>query len=203
MKHALTKRATTVLQTFNLPAFSADSWLMVVRESNLLFASWPLPVGEIRQHVPSALEVGVHDGSAWVTVEALEMEVLQFRNMPPLPRPIRGVQVNVRTYVHHQGQAGIYFLSLDCPGVIGTALSRLFFNLPFHSANVTLRLNGNNYHVESTRVRRSGALARFAAAAQIVGSPSPLEAESLPVESAVAVRSQTERRSVPWTSGAS
>jgi uncharacterized protein YqjF (DUF2071 family) len=147
-----------------------DTWLMVVRESDMLFVSWPVPVPAVRALVPAGLEIDEFDGSAWVTIEALHMDIVRVRNLP-LPRPIAGVEVNVRTYVRRRGTRGVYFLSLDAPGAIGNTLNRLLFNLPFRTADVRLELKGDNYHVESTRRNHGGPPVAFAASARIMGGP--------------------------------
>ena len=147
------------------------TWLMVVRESDMLFVSWRMAVPIVRAAVPAALDIDTFDGHAWVTVEALHMDIVRFRSLPAPPKPIAGVEVNVRTYVRRGDVRGVYFLSLDAPGVIGNALNRLLFNLPFHTADVRLQLTGDNYHVESTRPNHGPQPVTFAASARITGGP--------------------------------
>jgi uncharacterized protein YqjF (DUF2071 family) len=156
-----------------------NRWLMIVRESDLLFASWPVPPDAIRRLIPPMLDVDTFDGSAWITIETLRLDTVRFRNLPPPPKSIRGVEVNLRTYVRFGETRGVYFMSLDCPGAIGNALNRAVFNLPFRTAEVRLTVNGDNYHVESLRLERAGPAVRFAASARIMGSPKPVDPGSI------------------------
>src|SRR5262245_11751380 len=149
---------------------SDRNWLMIVRESHLLFVSWPVRVEDIRGLVTRDLEIDTFDGSAWVTVETLHMDIVRFRNFPLLI-PIKGVEVNVRTYVKWGNVRGVCFLSLDCPGAIGNALNRAMFKLPFHTAEVGLTVEGDNYQVESIRVEQGAQMEAFGAAARVEGEP--------------------------------
>jgi uncharacterized protein YqjF (DUF2071 family) len=156
-----------------------NTWLMIVRESDLLFASWPVPPDEIRPIIPPMLDVDTFDGNAWVTIETLRLDTVRFRHLPPLPKPLQGVEVNLRTYVRFGETRGVYFMSLDCPGAIGNALNRTVFNLPFRTAEVRLTVNGDNYHVESLRLERAGPAVRFAASARIIGNPKLVDPGSI------------------------
>lgn len=159
------------------PARSMDNWLMIVRERNLLFLSWPVPVQQLLPVIPSALEIDTFQDRAWITVETLQISTVRFRHLPPLPIPLTGTEANVRTYVRYKGERGIHFLSLDSPGRLSAELSRLFFKLPFHNAEVSVELNGDNYHVES--IRDESPLTSFACSARIMGAPAAVATNSL------------------------
>jgi uncharacterized protein len=176
---AVTARAAAILSIPRKRARSDSNWLMLVRESHLLFVSWRVPASAVRSLVSKALEIDTFDGSAWVTVETLHMDTVRFRNLPPPPRPIKGVEVNVRTYVKWGNVRGVCFLSLDCPGAIGNALNRAVFNLPFHTAEVGLELEGDNYQVDSTRLEHGAQLVTFGASARIDGDPRTVEPGSI------------------------
>lgn len=148
-----------------------DDWLMIVRESHLLFVSWPLPVEQVRPLVAPSLDLDLYDGQAWITVEMLETSMIRFRHLPPPPIPLNGYEMNVRTYVRCQGERGIHFLSMDCPGFLGTALARWMFQLPLHEADVTVSLEGDNYHAESLRIADSPSPPRFAYSGRLAGPP--------------------------------
>jgi len=155
------------------------TWLMIVRESDMLFLSWPMPVTLVRAVVPAPLEIDTCNDTAWVTVEALHIDTVRFRTLPRPPKPIKGVEVNVRTYVRYRSERGVYFLSLDGPGAIVNALNRRLFNLPFHTADVRLTLNGDNYHVESLRLDRGRRAVAFAGSGRITGSPQSVAPASI------------------------
>ena len=161
------------------PSSDPNKWLMIEHESDLVFASWPIPAEQLRPLVPSALDIDTFEGTAWVTVEALQSSAVRFRELPIPATPLDGIETNVRTYVRYQGQRGILFLSLDCPGFLGSTLSRTLFKLPFHEADATLTLNGDNYHVESIRIEPSATTPQFALSGRISGAPAIVVAGSL------------------------
>jgi uncharacterized protein len=160
------------------PAKTDDNWLMIVRERYLLFASWPIPVAQLRPVIPSALDIDTFQGTAWVTVETLQLSTAHIRDVPLLTS-LEGTEANVRTYVQYKGERGIHFLSLDSPGALMDALSRHFFKLPFHNAEVSVELNGDNYHVESIRLEDHSSSVSFACSARLTGGPTMVAANSL------------------------
>ena len=167
----IANRVSRVLASVPRPTLGSKNWLMVFRESNLLFASWRADVNQLRPLVPSALELDTYDGSAWLTVEALQASMVRFRNLPANPLPLTSAQVNVRTYVQFRGERGIHFLSLDCPGIVATTLGKILFHLPFRAATPKVTVEGDNYHAESVRVEQDENPAHFAASGKIEGAP--------------------------------
>ena len=51
-----------------------------------------------------------------------------------LPLP----ELNLRTYVSHDGHSGVYFFSLDAQGILGVVGARLFHHLPYYYARCSL-----------------------------------------------------------------
>ena len=159
------------------PEQTADNWTMIVRERNLLFASWPIPVPQLRPLIPSVLDIDTLQDTAWVTVETLNLTTL-FRHLPE-GAALEGAEANVRAYVRYKGERGIHFLSLDSPGAIVDELSRVLFKLPFRNAEVSVQLNGDNYHIDSIRTDGHFPPASFACSARLTGGPAVAPAVSL------------------------
>lgn len=89
---------------------------------------------KLQPFVPFDLDV--RDGKAYVTLVAFTMRSLRPRRggwLSALPfRPIATHELlNVRTYVKHAGEAGIYFLAEWIPNLISVALGRPVFGLPY------------------------------------------------------------------------
>jgi uncharacterized protein YqjF (DUF2071 family) len=122
---------------------------------NLLFENWPVDPGVVRPLVPDALTVDEHDGSAWLSV-------IPFTNVAVRPRGVSerfGValpEINVRTYVTHDGEPGVYFHSLDAQGVASVVGARLFHHLPYYYARISLSAVDVGVRFESRR-RHPGA----------------------------------------------
>jgi len=160
-----------VLKLFRHGDPDAEKWAMIVRESHLLFVSWPVPVAQLRPRLPAGLEIDTYQSSGWITIEMLQTSMVRFRGLPSVPVSIEGSEMNVRTYVRCRGERGIHFLSMDCPGLLGTALARWAFKLPLREADVLVRLVGDNYQAESIRIEDEAEPARFAYSGRISGPP--------------------------------
>lgn len=172
---ALTDRVTGLVKSLTpKPGRPKSKWLMIVRETDLVFVSWPVPAATLRPLVAAGLEIDTFDGMAWITVEMLKVSLVRWRGLPPSPVPVQGPEMNVRTYVRFKDEPGIHFLSLDCPGLIGSALSRVLFKLPFHQATVAITLNGDNYHAESIRSTKGANPPAFAFSGRLQGDISPV-----------------------------
>jgi hypothetical protein len=175
----LAERVGHFLNGLEQQAGAGDDWLMIVRESHLLFVSWPLPAEQVRPLVAPSLELDLYNGQAWITIEMLETAMIRLRHLPAPPLPLTGYEMNVRTYVRCNGERGIHFLSMDCPGYLGTTFAKWRFHLPMHEADVTVSLNGDNYHAESVRSEDNASPPRFAYSGRLMGPPARLAAGTL------------------------
>lgn len=108
---------------------------MAVRD--VLFVHWSVPPAAVRHRLPdTSVTLDTHDGEAWLSVVALRIEDLRLRGSPVgLSFP----QLNVRTYVTHGGEPGVYFFSLDAADRIGAVVARLLFRLPYYHADIRVR----------------------------------------------------------------
>lgn len=110
------------------PLFFAD-WLDAV------FIHYKVPPAELQPHVPFPLDL--FHGDAYVSLVAFTM-----RGMRPclggrfsewLFKPIAtNDYLNVRTYVRHRGEAGIYFLREWMNNPFSVRLGPITFGLPYH-----------------------------------------------------------------------
>ena len=96
---------------------------------HVLFANWPIDPEILDAHLPSALSVDTYDGDAWLSVVPFTNVDVRPTWVPegwgfPLP------ELNLRTYVTHDGHNGVYFFSLDSQGIFGVVGARLFHHLP-------------------------------------------------------------------------
>ena len=88
----------------------AAPWVIEQSWRDVLFAHWPLDWETVRARVPRSLELDTFDGRAWVSLALFRIDPLRTRC---LPVQLRFPEVNLRTYVRKDGQAGVYFFSLD------------------------------------------------------------------------------------------
>lgn len=117
---------------------------------SLLFMHWPVPVEELRPLVPNSLEIDTHDGIAYVGLVPFAMNHVRPRWAPKLVG-FNFLETNVRTYVTHGDDPGVYFFSLDAASRIGVWTARTFWGLPYFHAEMSLEKTGDAVAYESNR----------------------------------------------------
>jgi uncharacterized protein YqjF (DUF2071 family) len=118
-------------------------WTMGQTWDDLLFAHWRVPLEAVRRHVPAALEVEQHDGSAWIGVAPFRVTGLRLRGILPLPGFSSFLELNVRTYVRAaDGKPGIWFFSLDASSRAVVELARRMYKLPYFHARISAARRG-------------------------------------------------------------
>jgi uncharacterized protein YqjF (DUF2071 family) len=154
-------------------------WIMRQNWHDLLFMHWPLRHDDLRPLVPAQLALDTYDGQAWIGVVPFWMSGIRARGLPPFPGFSRFPELNVRTYVTHRGQPGVYFFSLDAANFTAVWAARKFYHLPYFRAEMraeerkgeivysSRRLEGSaeyfgQYHpVSDVRLRVNGSLECF------------------------------------------
>ncbi|ADJ13762.1 YqjF family protein [Halalkalicoccus jeotgali] len=137
---------------------------------HLLFANWPVDADRLDAHLPEALSVQTHDGDGWLSV-------VPFVNVDVRPRgfPRRaGIELpelNLRTYVTHGGEPGVYFFSLDAQGVASVLGARLFHRLPYYYARIDWRDTDDGIEFSSRRLHPGDRPAHFRATYRPTGDP--------------------------------
>lgn len=142
----------------------ATPWVMHQRWTNVLFAHWAVPPDTLRPLLPKSLELLTYDGSAWIGVVPFLMSNVRPRGLPPLPWLSSFPELNVRTYVRHGDQEGVWFFSLDASNPIAVRAARRFVHLPYYDARMRLGVTGRgDVRYESARTHRDARPANFAA----------------------------------------
>ncbi len=118
-------------------------WFMTMSWLDLLFAHWSLDPAVVRQRLPDELELDTFEGRAYLGVVPFRMEAVGPRVLSWLPARLPGPrdfpELNVRTYVIHQGKPGVWFFSLDATDPIAVWGARTGFHLPYFKAEISLR----------------------------------------------------------------
>src|ERR1700723_2444942 len=104
-------------------------WIMTQTWLELLFAHWTLPAEQIRSQIPSALDLDLHEGCAYVGVVPFRMSNVRLRATPAVAGLSEFLELNVRTYVTVGGVAGVYFFSLDAANLIAVNIARAWYQL--------------------------------------------------------------------------
>lgn len=122
----------------------------------LLFMHWRIDQKLLRPLIPEALEIDTFDGSAWIGVVPFTMWGIRASFLPPIPGTSAFHELNVRTYVHHQGGPSVWFLSLDAANKLAVWGARKFYYLPYFNAQMSLVQTGNTISYSSVRKDRRG-----------------------------------------------
>ena len=137
-------------------ALGPRPWVMRMRWVDLLFAHWPIepadaPAARARRAWSSitstAAPTWASCRSGWRT---------SARAVLPAP-PVAGAfpELNVRTYVRHEGRSGVWFLSLDAGSRAAVEGARAAFHLPYYEAAMTVGNVREVVDYRSVRDRRS------------------------------------------------
>jgi len=145
---------------------------------HVLFANWPVDPAVVGAHLPDWLTVDAHDGDAWLSVVPFTNVAVRPKGLPEglgfaLP------ELNLRTYVTHDGRPGVYFFSLDADGRLGVAMARRFHHLPYYDADIDLRVEGETVRFASRRRHPGERPATFTAEYEPVGDRFRAEDDSL------------------------
>ena len=142
---------------------------------DVLFVHWPVDGAMLREHLPTRLDVDTFDGSAWVSVVLQEVARVGLDGSPSVPLGVP--QLDFRTYVSHDGERGVYFLSCDTGQRLNSLVGSRTFGLPFRHADISLNRRGENIVVRSRRTDDSGA--RFDVRYRQAGETGPAESGSV------------------------
>lgn len=131
----------------------------------LLFLHWRTPEDLLRPLIPSELEIDTFEGSAWIGVTPFTMHGVRPILVPALPGVSAAHELNVRTYVVHEGVPGVWFFSLDASNSLAVLFARLGFSLPYFRASMSLiRDADGTVRFSSEREHRDAPSAHFEAA---------------------------------------
>jgi uncharacterized protein len=118
---------------------------------DLLFVHHRVPVETLRPLVPERLEVQQHSGSAWLAVTPFVVTGLRARGLPAFPFVSSFRELNVRTYVTHDGKPGIWFFSLDASSQLAVEAARRLYRLPYFRADISTRRRGGEILYDCSR----------------------------------------------------
>jgi uncharacterized protein len=156
--HAATRQARSLEHAEHRPwPLPTRPWAMGQTLDDLLLAHWRVPVEDVRAHVPAALEVEQHDGSAWLGIAAFRVSGLRLRGLLPLPGLSSFLELNVRTYVRAaDGRPGIWFFSLDTSSRIAVEAARRLYRLPYFHARIAADREQTWIDYECVRLNERG-----------------------------------------------
>ncbi|HEX2879941.1 MAG TPA: DUF2071 domain-containing protein [Polyangiaceae bacterium] len=156
----------------------AGRWVMRQSWCDLLFAHWRVPASALRPWIPEVLKIQEFDGSAWLGAVPFRMSGVMYRPLPDLPWISAFPELNLRTYVEHDGKPGVWFFSLDATNPLAVWAARRFFHLPYFQAAIQIQEGAQGYSYSSVRREKSLTFrARYRPTSNVfASSPGSLEA---------------------------
>ena len=136
---------------------------------DVCFLHWELDPETVAARLPDGLDVDTYDGRAWLGVVPLEITA-GGRSF---------AELNLRTYVRHDDDPGVYFFSLDAADPTAVAAARAAYGLPYYRAEARSRERDGAVRFDHRRTPPDAAPARFAAEYVPDGERAPAERDSL------------------------
>lgn len=102
---------------------------------DLLFLHWDVDIVALRALVPEQFELDLFEGRALVGAVPFAME----RVRPwwlPAQFAFEFLETNLRTYVTHAGEPGVYFFSLEAASWLAVKAACIGWRLPYHHAEM-------------------------------------------------------------------
>jgi uncharacterized protein YqjF (DUF2071 family) len=130
----------------NAPLLHQD-WL------HLLFLHWRVQPDQIRALLPPDLTLDLFQETAYVGLIPFTIKDSRPRIIPPIPGLSSFHEVNVRTYVLHDGKPGIFFFSLDASSRAAVLGARTMYKLPYHFAHIEMVVDEDDRSVKYSSKR--------------------------------------------------
>ncbi|HEU4522454.1 MAG TPA: DUF2071 domain-containing protein [Thermoanaerobaculia bacterium] len=151
------------------PTLEPDQQVVMYQDwRHLLFLHWEVPAAELQTLVPHGLTVDLFEGKAWVGLIPFTLGGVRPVLLPPMPGVSSFHEINVRTYVHHEGRdPGVYFFSLDASSSIAVEAARLAYHLPYFKSEIAFHASSDAMPLIDFTSRRDDARGHMPANARI------------------------------------
>lgn len=121
---------------------------------HLLFLHWGVSADQMRELLPPGLELDLFQGNAYVGLIPFTIRNSRPSFSPPMPFLSDFHEVNVRTYVRHNGRPGVFFFSLDAASRSAVMVARAAYRLPYHFAQMSVDFDEPNRRIDYHSERR-------------------------------------------------
>jgi uncharacterized protein YqjF (DUF2071 family) len=134
---------------------------------DLLFAHWKVDANLVREQLPKELELDTFNGDAYVGIVPFVMSEIRLKSIPKISK-LSFPEINLRTYVKVNNKPGVYFFNLDAESILGVALAKFMFHIPYYYAKFSIQKNDES--IEYKHQRKNGS-ASFIGTYKPIGEP--------------------------------
>lgn len=125
-------------------------WVMRQSWSPTLFVHWEVPAEAVRGLLPQTLHLDTWEGRAYVSLVVVEAKDTRPRGLPSLPGLSLYRQLNLRTYVSHEGRSGLFFFGTWLTKALPALVSSLVLGVPARRVGVDIERSGADMRVDVT-----------------------------------------------------
>lgn len=111
-------------------------WKYYQEWNRAIFLHWEVEAEKLKKQLPEGLELDLIEGKAWVSLVAFTMEKIRPRFLPAFAPVSNFDEINIRTYVKHQGKAGVHFLSIEAAKTISCVVAKTISELPYRYSSM-------------------------------------------------------------------
>lgn len=133
----------------------AKSWRYYQEWNHALFLHWKVSPDLLELFIPKDLTLDTFNGEAWISVVAFTMEKIRPKNLPAFAPVSDFHEINIRTYVTHNGKPGVYFLNIEAQKLVSAKLSKLLSGLPYEKAKM-IRVRKNPLQEYTSDLKKKG-----------------------------------------------
>ncbi|MFT3706398.1 MAG: DUF2071 domain-containing protein [Archangium sp.] len=124
----------------------------------LLFVHWSYPVEAVRPLVPPELELDCFEpGRVFVGAVPFVMKDIRLALQPRFTA-MNFLETNLRTYVLHKNEPGVFFFSLEASSRLAVRAARWGWGLPYFDAEMTTSTNDGVIDYATTRAKTGASL---------------------------------------------
>ena len=116
----------------------------------LTFLHWEIPVKELEAVLPEGLQPDLYQGKAYVGLVPFEMKDIR-PAWCPKALGFNFLETNIRTYVLHKNEPGVFFFSLDASSLIAVKIARWIWHLPYFHSGMTFSNEQTTYEYNLKR----------------------------------------------------
>ena len=131
------------------------SWSYYQEWNKALFLHWRVPADTLQQLLPSGLTLDTFENEAWISIVAFTMEKIRPKNLPSFSPVSHFHEINIRTYVIHNGKPGVYFLNIEAEKQLSAVISKMLSGLPYEKAKMK-RNHQNEIQTYSSNQKKKG-----------------------------------------------